>query len=200
MWVGADERVGGRGEELVLWSVWGDGADGGDWVGEMTFWCPHIDLRMRRGFTILSGWNNGYGDFYYLDKLLVSDIHNAYIGYDKILCCTDHDENNGCTYELYDGDGIQKIGESVKALQYMENEQTENQSVLKKCFRQNNRQILATTPHFMVRCPHKKGDHRHGFSRPDPVRGLRLFADKPPSRQADHASGARGKLRLRHQQ
>ena len=35
MRVGADERVGGRGEELVLWSVWGDGADGGDWVGEM---------------------------------------------------------------------------------------------------------------------------------------------------------------------
>lgn len=65
--------------------------------------------------------NKGYGDLYCQNKLLVSGVYEAkYLAPDKILCCTDHDEENGCTYEIFDGEKTKRIGEGVKAIQYME--------------------------------------------------------------------------------
>lgn len=51
---------------------------------------------------------------------MVQEIYIVYITYGNLLCCTDHDERNGCTYELYGEEKLQKLGERVKAPKYME--------------------------------------------------------------------------------
>lgn len=75
----------------------------------------------ERGLYYINDQNNGYGDLYYQDELLVSGVYEAqYLAPDKVLCCTDHDEENGCTYEIYDGEKTRQIGEGIKAIQYLE--------------------------------------------------------------------------------
>lgn len=75
----------------------------------------------EKGLYYINDRNNGYGDLYCQDEILVYGVYEArYLALDKILCCTDHDEENGCTYDIYDGEKTKRIGEGIKAIQYME--------------------------------------------------------------------------------